>query len=204
MSLTRTTFPMMAALLTLTVACSGGEDGSNENLAQGGGAPAGDSAVLTTAEPAQLDDAQVASILAAADSSEILPSEIAIESAQSPQLREYAERMVTDHTALSDSLAAITASAGIVPRPNRESDVIQTQTRATLEALRAHEGAAFDSAYAAAMVQSHEAALNLIDGQLIEGASNPQLRAAIETRVRPAVAAHLEQIRQIQSTLSSQ
>lgn len=203
MSLTRTRFPLVAALVTLTLACSGGEDGSNENLAQGGGTVPGDSAVLSTVEPAQLDDAQVAAILSAADSSEILPSEIALESAQASQLREFAERMVQEHGALTDSLAAITSAAGITPRPNRESDLLHTQTQATVEALRAHEGAAFDSAYAAAMVQSHEVALNLIDSQLLDGTSDARLRTAIETRVRPAVAAHLEQIRQIQSTLSS-
>ena len=116
----------------------------------------------------------------------------------------FAERMVMDHGALSDSMAAITSAAGITPRPNRESEVLHTQTQATLEALRAHEGAAFDSVYAAAMVQSHEVALNLIDSQLLAGASDQRLRTAIETRVRPAVAGHLEQIRQIQANLSSQ
>lgn len=203
MSLASLRLPLAMTLLLAASGCGGGDDDSGRDLARSPEAVAGDTAVLSTVEPEQLDDGQIAAILSAADSAEIVPSEIAIEAASSQQLRDYARRMVEEHRALSVSVAAVTREAGITPRPNREASLLATQTRATVESLRAHAGAAFDSAYAAAMVQSHEMALNLIDSQLIEGASDERLRTAIETRVRPAVAMHLEQIRQIQTTLTT-
>jgi putative membrane protein len=160
--------------------------------------------VLSTTEPAQLDDAAIVTVLAAADTAEIAPSQLAVEQAQEAQVRQYAEMMLRDHGMLSDSLRALTQAEGITPDPGRESEQLETQTRATLEGLRSLSGAAFDSAYVAAMVQSHEAALNAIDSQLLPAASNPALRTAIEQKVRPTVAAHLEQAEQVQSTLNGQ
>ena len=191
-----------AALVMACLACSGGADDSNEELGQGSPPVPGDSAVLTTTEPAQLDDPSIAAILAAADTAEIAPSALAESQAQDEEVRQFASLMVREHGMLSDSLRALTSAQGITPMPNRESEVIETQTAATLQALENLSGTAFDSVYVAAMVQSHEAALNLIDDQLLPAVNDARLRRAIEEQVRPRVAAHLEQVQQIRMTLS--
>lgn len=191
-------------LLSLTLAACGGGDDSNEELGQASPPLPGDSAVTTTTEPAQLTDADVAAILAASDTAEIAPSELASGSAQDPQVTQFAAMMVRDHGMLSDSLRALTQANGIDPQDNQVSQQLRTQTRSTVEGLRGLSGAAFDSVYVAAMLTSHEAALNMIDNQLLPAARNAQLRAALQQKVRPTVAAHVEQIRQIQSTLNVQ
>lgn len=190
--------------MTSATGCGDGQEGPPEDLGQNGELPAGDTAVLTTAEPGQMDDGQIAAILAQSDTAEIAPSELARDNAEDPEVSAFAEMMIQEHGQLSDSLRALTMAEGIVPTPNRESDLLSTQTQATLQSLQTVSGAAFDSAYVAAMVQSHELALNTIDNQLLPGATNPALRTAIEQQVRPRVAAHLEQIQQIQTTLSGQ
>lgn len=195
---------LAGALMAGVAACGDGQEGPPEDLGQNGELPAGDTAVLTTAEPAQMDDGQIAAILAQSDTAEIAPSQLASDNAENAAVRDFAEMMIQEHGQLSDSLRALTMAEGIVPTPNRESDLLNTQTQATLQSLQTLSGAAFDSAYVAAMVQSHELALNTIDDQLLPGATNPALRTAIEQQVRPRVAAHLEQIQQIQTTLSSQ
>lgn len=192
------------ALATLAAACTAGGDASDEELGQASPPLPGDSAVATTTEPAQLTDADIAAILAASDTAEIAPSQLAEGRAMDTQVTEFAAMMVRDHGMLSDSLRAVTQANGIVPADNQVSQQLRTQTQATGQALEGLTGAAFDSAYVAAMVQSHEAALNLIDNQLLPAAGNAQLRTAVEQKVRPAVAAHLEQIQQIQSTLNTQ
>lgn len=192
------------ALLVGLAACGDGQEGPPGDIGQDPGMVSGDSAVLTTTEPVQLDDAHIAAILAQSDTAEIAPSELARDAAQDPSVRAFAEMMIEEHGQLSDSLRALTQAEGIVPAPGRESDLLRTQTEATLESLQGQSGAAFDSAYVAAMVQSHEMALNTIDDQLIPAATNPALRMAIEQQVRPRVAAHLEEIEQIQTTLASQ
>jgi putative membrane protein len=109
--------------------------------------------------------------------------------------------MITDHGMLSDSLRAMAQQNNITPTPNPVSQQMQTQTQATVQTLQGLSGAALDSAYVQAMVQSHQTTLNTIDTQLLPAAQNPQLRTALEQKVRPAVAMHLEQAQQIQNSL---
>src|SRR5690606_27199639 len=150
----------------LTAACGGG-DASDEELGQASAPVPGDSAVLSTTEPAQLSDADIIAILAAVDSAEIVPSETAAGMAQSSEVTGFAAMMVEDHGALSDSLRALAEATAITATANTMSEQLRTQTRATVQSLESQTGAAFDSAYVAAMVQSHEATLNAIDDQLL-------------------------------------
>lgn len=191
-----------AGLATVLATACGGGDASDEELGQASAPVPGDSAVLSTTAPAQLTDADIVAILAAVDSAEIVPSETAAGSSQSPEVTRFAAMIVEDHGALSDSLRALAQTTAIMPTANTMSEQLRTQTRATVQSLEGQTGAAFDSAYVAAMVQSHEAALNAIDDQLLPAVQNAQLRSALEEQVRPTVAAHLEQIQQLQSTLT--
>jgi putative membrane protein len=195
---------LTAGCMTVALAACGEGDGSNEELGQASPPVPGDSAVMSTTEPAQLTDGDIAAILAASDTAEIAPSQTATDAATSPEITSFAAMMIRDHGMLSDSLRALAEANGIAPTPNTLSEQLHTQTLATAASLRGLSGAAFDSAYAAAMMQSHEAALNAIDSQLLPAAENAELRSALERKVRPTVAAHLEQIQQLQATLGAQ
>jgi putative membrane protein len=181
----------------LAAGCAGGDE--EEDTA----APADSVSTAPAAAPAApaVPDAEIAAILAASDTAEIQPSQLALQKAQNAGVKEYAQRMVNDHGMLSDSLAAMARANNLNPAPNAMSQQIQSQTQTTLQSLQGLSGAAFDSAYVRAMADSHQMALTTIDSQLIPSAQNPQLRTAIEQKVRPAVAMHLEQIQQIQGSL---
>lgn len=191
-----------AALLLATGACSGGDD-SDEGLGQGSPPIPGDTTVVTTVEPAQLNDAHVVSMLVASNQAEIEPSRLAVGRAANPEVQAFAQRMVQEHGMLLDSLLALAQATGIEPVPSREGEIMESQTRATVQSLQSVSGAAFDSAYVAAMVDSHEIAVNLVDEQLLPAADEPRLRQALENVVRPAVAAHLEEIRQIRERIQA-
>ena len=107
--------------------------------------------------------------------------------------------MITDHGVLEDSLHALLRTLNMKPAPNPLSTQVQSQARGTMWELERLSGAAFDQAYARAMLQSHEGALNAIDRRLFPDVQNPQLKAALERKVRPTVEAHLKQIREIES-----
>jgi putative membrane protein len=102
---------------------------------------------------------------------------------------------------LDDSLKAMAQANNLAPAPNPTSQQIQTQTQTTLQSLQGLSGAAFDSAYVQAMVQSHQSAQTAIDSQLIPTAQNPQLKTALEQKVKPTVAMHLEKAQKLQSSL---
>ena len=187
-----------AALIALAAAGCGGEEGAET------GAPI-DSIAADPAPAAAptVSDPEIAAILAASDTAEIQPSQLAGQKAQNTALRDFAQRMINDHGMLSDSLQALALANGITPAPSALSQQIHSRTQTTLQQLQGLSGAGFDVAYARAMADSHQAALTTIDSQLIPSARNPQLRTALEQRVRPTVAMHLDEIRRIEGSLGA-
>jgi putative membrane protein len=200
----RTRGTLAACLLIFAGACGGGDQEGTDMAATADTAatmPAPTTEPAAGAPAGAISDPEIAAILAASDTAEILPSRIANEKGQNAQVKQYAQRMITDHGMLSDSLRAMAQQNNIMPTPNPVSQQMQTQTQATVQTLQGLSGAALDSAYVQAMVQSHQTTLNTIDTQLLPAAQNPQLRTALEQKVRPAVAMHLEQAQQIQNSL---
>jgi putative membrane protein len=137
------------------------------------------------------------SVLDAANQSEILPSQVALQKATSPDLKAYAQEMVTQHTALGDTMSGVARANGLAPADNPLAEGIRAQTAAATQRLQGLQGMDFDTAYAALMLQSHQAALSTLDEQLIPRARNAQLRTAMERDVRPMVQKHLGQIERI-------
>lgn len=187
------------ALLALLAACGGGDDDVDAGMVS-------DTVMNDTAAPAgtavvPMPDGEIVAVLSAADSSEILPSQLAAERAENAQVKEYARMMVRDHGILEDSMAALAQQNAITPAPNAMSQQMAAQTQSTVQSLQGLSGAAFDSAYVAWMVQSHQTALDALDQRLLPAAQNPQLRAAIEQKVRPTVQTHLQQIQQLRTSI---
>lgn len=188
-------------------ACGGGDEPATngavvETADTGamGTMPAGDTMGMSGGAGA-MTDANVAAVLSVADSGEIRPSQLAVNQAQNAQVREYAQMMVRDHGMLEDSLRALAQRLNVTPQPNQLSQQMRTQADSAVQALQGQSGAAFDQAYMQWMVQSHQATLNALDQQLIPAVQNPEMRTAVQQRVRPAVEQHLQRAQQIQSSL---
>lgn len=164
----------------------------------------GTGAVPPSGAPMTLSASEITSILATTDSAEILPSQLALEKAQSEAVKAYAQRMINDHGMLEDSLQAMVHRQNITPAPNQLSQQLHSQTQSTMQRLQGLSGAEFDQAYMQAMVQSHQEALSMIDNQLLPSTQDQQLRMAIMQQVRPIVSSHLTEAQQIQQSLGTQ
>ena len=206
----RTTAAPLALVLALA-ACGGGDQGG-----EGGGAGASDTVSATAAPPAgqtattppaggsaadTVNDANIFAILDASNQVEIQPSQLAQEKAQNPQLKAYAQRMVTEHTALGDSMRALAQRINVTPTPHPLSEALGAQVQATMQKLQGLSGMDFDTAYASAMAMSHQQTLSTAEQRLVPRAQNAELKSALEQKVRPAVQMHLQQIQGIQSSL---
>lgn len=145
---------------------------------------------------------QITEILSSSDSAEILPSKLAVDKAQNPAVKAYAQRMIKDHGMLEDSLHAMAKRQNISPAPSPLSNQLHSQTQTTMQRLQGLSGAEFDQAYMQAMVQSHQEALNMIDNQLLPATQDPQLQMALSQKVRPIVSSHLQEAQQIQRSLT--
>lgn len=147
-----------------------------------------------------LTDANIAAIVVGANTIDIEYGKIAQARARNPEVRRFAETMITDHTAVNRQAGELAAKLKLTPVDNETSRKLAADAEAIRKTLQAESGAAFDRAYIANEVAFHQTVLDAIDGALIPNARNAELKALIQA-VRPAVAAHLGHAKQLQASL---
>ena len=166
---------------------------------QGSAAPAPEPPRAGSA--ATLTDAHIAAIVVAANQVDIDMAKLALEKSKNPEVRKFAERMVTDHSAVNKAAVELVTKLKVTPE---ESDVSKTlvasgaDTHAKLAKLA---GDTFDRAYVANEVAYHEAVIVVLKSQLIPGASNQELKDAL-VAAQPAFDAHLEHARTINASFA--
>ena len=150
--------------------------------------------------PQALDDAQIAAIVVTANQVDIDAGKLAAATTSNAAVKEFAELMVTDHTGVNQAASGLVTRLGVTPEENPTSQALAEGGAANLAHLRTLQGAAFDAAYVAHEVAYHQQVLEAIDGALIPGAANAELKALL-VKVRPAFVAHLEHARHLQKAL---
>lgn len=154
------------------------------------------------AEAPGLTDPQIAHVAVTANTVDAEMGRLAEERAASEEVRAFARTMIADHTGVNERAGELAGRLGVTPEENAVSRSLQQgaeEARARLETL---DGAAFDRAYMEREVEYHQAVLDALDGTLIPGADNDELRSLLE-EVRPAIAAHLERARGILASLDA-
>jgi putative membrane protein len=116
-------------------------------------------------------------------------------------VKEFAQRMITDHSAVNQQAGELVARLGVTPEESPTSRQLAQGGESARERLSGLSGAEFDRAYLENEVAYHQKVLDAIDGTLIPGAQNAELKGLLE-QTRPAVAAHLEHARQLQGSLA--
>jgi putative membrane protein len=181
----------------------GGEDEQQTAAIEYGADTVGAAATETTpaaAAPGAVTDPQIADIVVAANEVDIQAGELARTKATNPQVKEFAQRMITDHTGVNQQASQLVQRLGVTPEPNPTSQQLRQGGEQNRSHLQGLSGAEFDRAYIEHEVAYHQQVLDAIDNTLIPNAQNAELRALLE-QTRPAVEAHLQHARQIQSSL---
>jgi len=152
------------------------------------------------AENAGPTDAQIAAIVVTANQVDIDAGKLAQSRAQSPKVKEFGQRMVTDHSGVNQSAVALVTRLKVTPEPNDTSKSLQKGGDDNLATLKKLSGAQFDQAYVDHEVTYHQAVLDALDQTLIPSARNAELKALL-VKVRPAFVAHLEHAKQLQASV---
>jgi putative membrane protein len=153
-----------------------------------------------SAPAATLSDPQIAAIVVAANQVDVDAGQLALKKSKNEEVKEFAQQMVTDHTAVNKAAVELVTKLQVTPE---ESDASRglvksgAETRAKLEAL---DGEAFDRAYIDNEVAYHKAVIGVLDSQLIPSASNAELKSTL-VGVKPAFDAHLKHAEQMQAAL---
>jgi putative membrane protein len=120
--------------------------------------------------------------------------------AQSAPVVQFAEMMITDHTAANVRVAALATRMGVVPQDSAVRTQLHTQAMQVATMLSSIQDVpSFEAAYIQSQVMMHTMVLDLVNGQLLPLAQTAELRAEL-TGMRDAVTAHLNHARTLQAS----
>ena len=154
-------------------------------------------ALSGTSVDAMFTDPNVAAVGSASNQFEIQTSRVALERAQDQRVRQFAQMMVDQHGAVEQRMMQLLQSKGRAPVDNALSLGKKNVLAATLAELRGMSGRDFDVNYVLHQIHAHDQTLKELDTTLIPQTDDAQMRALLENEVRPAVAEHLRQIKEI-------
>ena len=141
-------------------------------------------------------DATFVKKAASIGSEEVEAGKLAADQADSSEVKSFAEQMVTDHGQNNDELKGVVEKKGIT-LPGEPQGAQKTE----LASLKAKKGAAFDKAYAAAMVKGHQSAIQLFT-TASKSAKDPEVKSYAE-KTLPALKHHLEMAQSLQKSVGA-
>jgi len=142
------------------------------------------SAMTPPPAPAGPTDPQIAAIVVAANQVDIDAGNLAIKKTKNPEVKKFAELMVTDHTAVNKGAVELVTKLKVTPEETDASKGLTAggaDNRAKLEKL---EGAAFDKAYVDNEVAYHKAVDHALETTLIPSAHNAELKGLLQTGLK--------------------
>jgi putative membrane protein len=143
-------------------------------------------------------DPQIVGIVLAADQIDIDYGQIALAKSKNAAVREFAQLMVTDHSAVQKSVLALGAKLGVKGADSPTSLGLKKGSVAITAKLKSLSGAAFDTFYIENEVGYHKTVTDAVDAVLIPSAKNAELKSALEG-AKPLFLAHLAHARMVQT-----
>jgi putative membrane protein len=125
---------------------------------------------------------------------EVELSKLAQTKATNPEVKKFAQQMVTDHTKANGELKALAGKLKVTLPADLNSN-----HKSTMEKLGTLSGADFDKAYVDAMVSDHNDAVNLFQGEADGGTTEEVKTWAAKTL--PTLKSHQTMIKDIQSKM---
>lgn len=143
-------------------------------------------------------DPQIVGIVLAADQIDIDYGKIALAKSKSKTVREFAQRMVTDHSAVQQSVIGLAAKLGVTAADSPTSDGLKSGARDITAKLNSLKGKEFDKFYIDNEVSYHHTVNGAVADVLIPNAQNSELKSALEG-AKPLFLKHEEHARMVQS-----
>ncbi len=159
------------------------------------------SMLVAAGASAQVTDPQIAKIVVTANQVDIDAGKLAVATSKNPEIKKFAQTMVTDHTGVNKQAVALVTKLKVTPADNDTAKSLYDGGKSNITALKALKGKEFDKAYIDHEVAYHTAVIEAVDKTLIPGAKNEELKALL-VKVRPAFVAHLDHAKMVQASVS--
>lgn len=148
-----------------------------------------------------VSDANIAAIVSVAGNLDIAYGKIAMSKSENKMVREFAQRMITDHSAIQKGAEDLLGKLGVKPEEDHTSRGLAENGVKVKAKLNALNGDAFDRYYIDNEVEYHELVVDATAKLLIPNAKNPELKSTLQS-VLPLFKRHLEHARMIQGKLN--
>ena len=129
------------------------------------------------------------------DMYEIQAGQIAEQKSKNAEVKAFAKKMITDHTALTNEMKPLVKAAGQTPPAD-----LDQRRKGFLDNLKAANAGDFDKTYMDQQVAAHDEALTLMQGYAKDG-SDAGLKAAAGKAV-PKVQMHSDMAKKLQAKLA--
>jgi len=143
-------------------------------------------------------DAQIVGIVLAADQIDIDYAKLALQKSKDKKVREFAQRMVTDHSAVQKSVIKLAEKLDVKAEDSPTSTGLKSGAADITSKLNNLKGKEFDEFYITNEVSYHKTVTDAVEGVLIPSAQNGELKSALQG-AQPLFLKHLEHARSIQS-----
>jgi len=130
---------------------------------------------------------------ASSNTFEIRSSRLALDRTQSPPVRQFATRMIEDHTAAGRQMTAAASAAGITP----PAEPLMPRHREMLDELRTSSDAEFDGRYIEMQTAAHEEAVTLFSAYA-DGGDVPALQSFARATL-PTLRQHYEHVQRLEA-----
>jgi len=154
---------------------------------------------MANAQSTKPTDAQIAHIAYTAGTIDVKTGELALKKSKNKAVRAFAQDMVRDHKAVNVKALALVKKLGVTPQDNPTSQALTKAADTEYKSLAKLKGTAFNRAYIANEVAFHKTVDGALENTLIPSASNPELKALLETGLK-VFQGHLAHAEHIAST----
>jgi putative membrane protein len=145
-------------------------------------------------------DPQIAGIVQTANQIDINQAKLALKKSSNPQVKEFANQMISDHTNLEKSVNDLAKKLGVTPEDSDTSKQLKQQAADESKKLKSLRGKAFDKEYASHEVAYHKAVIDAATTTLIPNAKNAELKSALEGAA-PLLQGHMQHAQQLEQSL---
>jgi putative membrane protein len=129
-------------------------------------------------------DAQIAHIAYTAGELDIEAGKQALTITKNKAVKEFAESMVRDHTAVNKQALDLVKKLGVKPEDNDTSKALTKAAAEKRASLAKLSGSAFDKAYVANEIAYHKTVNSALETTLIPSANNAELKSLLQTGLK--------------------
>jgi putative membrane protein len=201
---------LSSALLGVLLACSssdkrGGDTGMADSAA--GGMSSHDTMLSMPGDSGPVEGNAsvtadgVLSQMNVANTTEIQLSTMAASKARSPQVKQIARKLASDHTKNRQQVQALAQKLNVNLTPSAGGSVTASDSAAMPADLQGKTGTDFDKAFVQHEIADHQSNIDKIEKQILPSIQNQQVKSYLQKTVTE-MQGHLSSLKQVQQQLS--